>query len=398
MERDTLLQKKTDMTVERKMVGIVHDSQSTAALQHGVRFTVESEMPSSVTAPKDQQLPRAAATAVDLPCPSTTVPAKPEQECQQRGKSIRVGACFATSQIRQREQSISQGERHLKPAERGKEKGSSEASSRDGGGGTLSQVECSADGVIKVERRMIDFCTSFRHKTKRKEKDSSSKWGVSRLIGCKTEGNSLAGDEVSMKKQYLLDGGGGHGPHAQEGHREGGGGIQNSSAHTRPMGLQLQNVNGRYVVVASSVEVGGRNPADEQQYEEVHEDAAMTATSNSFSDREKTERWQTNETRLFFKSLQQCGTDFSMIEKLFPGRTRKQLKNKFKKEERLRPHLVSMALKSTVPLDALEFEAVLGVPIRTDSTDLGRTDIIVDSGKQDDGNVPKIGHTVGPPK
>ncbi len=383
--------------MERKMIDIAHDSQSSAA-QEGVRFAAESEMPSSVTASKDQQLPRAAATAVDLTCPSATVPAKPEQEYERRDKSIKVGACFATSEIRQREQSISQEGRRVNPAERGKEKGSSEASSRDGSD-NLSQVECSADGAIKVERRMIDFCTSFRRKTKKKEKDSS-RWGASRLTGCTTEGNSLGGDVTSIKKQNLLDGGGGRGPHAQEGHRDGGGSIQTSSTLTRPMGLQLQNVNGRYVVVASSIEVGGRNPADEQQYEEVHEDSAMTATSNSFSDREKTERWRTNETRLFFKSLQQCGTDFSMIEQLFPGRTRKQLKNKFKKEERLRPRLVSMALKSTVPLDALEFEAVLGVPIRADSTDLGKTDIIVDSGKQDNGNdVRKIGHTtVGPQK
>ncbi len=393
LECDTVL-KKADMAVGQKMVEVVHDSQSPAAV-HGVRCTMESEIPSLATSSKDQQLPSAIATATDFPCPSTTVPTKPELECQRRGKAIRVGACFATSEIGQKEQSTSQNERRLKLAKQTtKEKSLSEASSCDAG--TLSQVECSADGHIKVERRMIDFCTSFRCKSKRKDRNSGSKWGASRSVGFKTEGNGL-GDEASMKKQWLLDGEG-YGPHGQEGHKEGGG-IQNSSANTRPMGLQLQNVNGRYVVVASSVEVGGRNPADEKQYEEVHEDAAMTATSNSFSEREKTERWQTNETRLFFKSLQQCGTDFSMIEQLFPGRTRKQLKNKFKKEERLRPQLVSMALKSTVPLDSLEFEAVLGVPVRSDSADLGGTDVKVDVGKQIDANdVRKNGYTVGPPK
>ncbi len=385
LEYDTVL-KKADMAVGQKTAEVVHDSQSPATVR-GVRFTVESEIPSLGTSSKDQQLPSAIATATDLPFPSTTVPTKPELEYQRRGKAIRVGACFATSEIGQKEQSTSQRERRLKPAKQTtKEKGLSEASSCDAG--TLSQVECSADGHVKVERRMMDFCTSFRCKTKKKDKDSGSKWGASRSVGFKTEGDGL-GDEASMKKQWLLDG---------EGHKEGGG-IQNSSANTRPMGLQLQNVNGRYVVVASSVEVGGRNPDDEKQYEEVYEDAAMTATSNSFSEREKTERWQTNETRLFFKSLQQCGTDFSMIEQLFPRRTRKQLKNKFKKEERLRPQLVSMALKSTVPLDSLEFEAVLGVPVRTDSTDLGRTDVKVDVGKQTDADdVRKNGHTVGPPK
>ncbi len=390
LEYDAML-KKADMAVGQKASEAVHGSQSPAATSavRGVRFSVESEIPSLDALANDQKLPSAIATATDLPCPSTTAPTKPELESQRRGKAIRVGACFASSEVGEKEQSASQKER--RPAmtkQTTKEKGLSKASACDMG--TLSQIEISADGHVKVERRMIDFCTSFRNKTKRKDKDSGSKWGASRSVGLKTEGGNDLGNEVSTKKQpWLIE---------VAGHKAEGDGIETSS-NMRPMGLQLQNVNGRYVVVASSVEVGGRNPADEKQYEEVHEDAAMTATSNSFSEREKTERWQTNETRLFYKSLQQCGTDFSMIEQLFPGRSRKQLKNKFKKEERLRPQLVSMALKSTVPLDSLEFEAVLGVPVPTDSTDLGRTAIKVDFGKQKTGadDVQENDRTIAPP-
>jgi hypothetical protein len=38
------------------------------------------------------------------------------------------------------------------------------------------------------------------------------------------------------------------------------------------------------------------------------------------------------------------GTDFSLIEQHFPGRSRNDLKNKFKKEEKLRPEYVDKML------------------------------------------------------
>ena len=36
----------------------------------------------------------------------------------------------------------------------------------------------------------------------------------------------------------------------------------------------------------------------------------------------------------FFSRLMQYGTDFTLIAQLFPSRTRKQIKSKFKNEER----------------------------------------------------------------
>ena len=54
------------------------------------------------------------------------------------------------------------------------------------------------------------------------------------------------------------------------------------------------------------------------------------------------------------QGLQQCGTDFTMMLTLFPGRTQKQLKNKFRKENKERPALVSKALNPKIakPLSA----------------------------------------------
>ncbi|KAL5479582.1 hypothetical protein EMCRGX_G023124 [Ephydatia muelleri] len=70
------------------------------------------------------------------------------------------------------------------------------------------------------------------------------------------------------------------------------------------------------------------------------------ATSSSFRKTYKITKWTKEETNLFFRALSQVGTDFTIMTLLLPKRTRKELKNKFKKEEKLRPHLVSDALQN----------------------------------------------------
>lgn len=44
------------------------------------------------------------------------------------------------------------------------------------------------------------------------------------------------------------------------------------------------------------------------------------------------------------QALQQFGTDFELIQNLFPGRTRRQVKAKFKNEEKLNPVRLADAL------------------------------------------------------
>ncbi|XP_020518932.1 transcription factor TFIIIB component B'' isoform X1 [Amborella trichopoda] len=65
---------------------------------------------------------------------------------------------------------------------------------------------------------------------------------------------------------------------------------------------------------------------------------------HSFMKRSPAERWSKSDTELFFKGMRQFGTDFAMIQKLFPGKTRHQVKLKFKKEEREHPMEVADAL------------------------------------------------------
>lgn len=58
----------------------------------------------------------------------------------------------------------------------------------------------------------------------------------------------------------------------------------------------------------------------------------------------RAKEWSALETLRFYRSLNTLGTDFSMMVSLFPGRTRRDLKVKFKKEERLNQHLIDKAL------------------------------------------------------
>jgi len=69
------------------------------------------------------------------------------------------------------------------------------------------------------------------------------------------------------------------------------------------------------------------------------------ATIASFTNRASCERWPPEETALFYRALRAFGQNYSMIEQLFPNRNRKQIKNKFKKEERSNPALIEAALR-----------------------------------------------------
>ncbi|TYH53625.1 hypothetical protein ES332_D09G112400v1 [Gossypium tomentosum] len=57
-------------------------------------------------------------------------------------------------------------------------------------------------------------------------------------------------------------------------------------------------------------------------------------------------RWSKQDTELFYGAIRQFGPDFSLIQQLFPGRSRHQIKLKFKNEERRSPFKLSEALAS----------------------------------------------------
>lgn len=57
-----------------------------------------------------------------------------------------------------------------------------------------------------------------------------------------------------------------------------------------------------------------------------------------------TKKWSEKETAKFYKALSMVGTDFTMIQRLFPNRNRDEIKRKFKREERINQALIDKIL------------------------------------------------------
>lgn len=70
----------------------------------------------------------------------------------------------------------------------------------------------------------------------------------------------------------------------------------------------------------------------------------FSGNSGYYSRYKRTRDWPPEETIRFYRCLHTIGTDFSMMIQLFPNRSRRDLKLKFKKEERLNLKLVNKAL------------------------------------------------------
>ncbi|XP_021284714.1 transcription factor TFIIIB component B'' homolog isoform X3 [Herrania umbratica] len=78
----------------------------------------------------------------------------------------------------------------------------------------------------------------------------------------------------------------------------------------------------------------------------------------SYMDKEPRAKWTKQDTELFYGAIRQFGPDFSLIQQLFPGRSRHQIKLKFKNEERRYPLRLSEALASRTK-DHSYFERVI---------------------------------------
>jgi len=120
------------------------------------------------------------------------------------------------------------------------------------------------------------------------------------------------------------------------------------------------NEAGEIIVKESSMVVNARKTAEEVDRELtaegggaiVEEDTdVLTATYNSFVQRTKPQQWTVDETRLFYRALRQCGTDFAMMTSFFKKRTRKQIKSKYNTESRKNPKLIDLALRPNSKLD-----------------------------------------------
>lgn len=129
---------------------------------------------------------------------------------------------------------------------------------------------------------------------------------------------------------------------------------------------RLQVVNGKLVVSEESLTVQTAQTLPTtldpttRPVSRIIEDETRHITSHSYlPHRTPSEKWTNAETNLFYYALRQCGTDFTLIEKFFPHRNRRQIRNKFKKEERDHPERIDFALKHPLPLGMLTTTATL---------------------------------------
>jgi hypothetical protein len=88
-----------------------------------------------------------------------------------------------------------------------------------------------------------------------------------------------------------------------------------------------------------------RTEDDPKNFKVINDDEYTSSNALIYPKRSHTKKWSEDETEFFYRCLEQCGTDFSMIESKFNGaRNRIQIKNKFRKEEGVNPDRVDDAI------------------------------------------------------
>ncbi|CAK7213208.1 hypothetical protein SCUCBS95973_001722 [Sporothrix curviconia] len=136
-------------------------------------------------------------------------------------------------------------------------------------------------------------------------------------------------------------------------------------------GPQFEIIDGAIVVNQASL-VHDRHAAaaaEAGELEEVEEnDFTRQTTSNTYLKPGKLRgpnAWTEAETELFYRALSMFGTSFDLICKWFPGKSRRHIKMKFNREDKLRPQRITEALvgQNKVAIDVDEYMARTGMTL-----------------------------------
>lgn len=132
--------------------------------------------------------------------------------------------------------------------------------------------------------------------------------------------------------------------------------IKAPRSTTTALAPQVRIVDGAIIydeTVTAAVTIPGITDDLEQQLEYVDDDDenGNHLTSATYSKRSGSNRWNRIETDFFYEALSMFGTDFSMIQTIFPRRSRAQIKGKYKLEERANGIKISAALKNKIAFD-----------------------------------------------
>jgi transcription factor TFIIIB component B'' len=134
-------------------------------------------------------------------------------------------------------------------------------------------------------------------------------------------------------------------------------GSVGSTPRKTQTGPRMRIVNGEIVIDATSLQVDRHADAsrDSGDLEDVIENTLTRKINQAtYGKRTKTESWDEDMTDLFYRGLRMFGTDFMMISKMFPGRSRRQIKLKFNNEERRDPERIKETLLG--PRETIDIE------------------------------------------
>ncbi|KAL0905319.1 hypothetical protein M5K25_023729 [Dendrobium thyrsiflorum] len=87
-----------------------------------------------------------------------------------------------------------------------------------------------------------------------------------------------------------------------------------------------------------------RNEDNDDDRNEETQKEGRRFNYHSYMKRALQTRWSKTDTEFFYQAIRQFGTDFAMIQVLFPNRSRQQVKAKFKNEQRKHPLQIADAL------------------------------------------------------
>lgn len=120
---------------------------------------------------------------------------------------------------------------------------------------------------------------------------------------------------------------------------------------------QVQIIDGKVVISQESLAIHADvgDTSGYTQVEEIH----RRVTGATYSKRIKATKWTEAETEVFFRAVAMYGTDFTFVSQLLPRRSRKEVRNKFKREQSADPAKMDAIMMSKTPMDFDEFEAAL---------------------------------------
>lgn len=125
-------------------------------------------------------------------------------------------------------------------------------------------------------------------------------------------------------------------------------------------------VNGQIQIDETSLEIDRHAAAaaerNAEQLESIEEtEMSRKINSATWLKRDKSGGWNELLTERFYDGLRMFGTDFEMISKMFPGRTRHKIKLKFCKEEKLNhARIKATLLGEKLAVDLPEYEKLAG--------------------------------------